>query len=165
MTGRYCSAIAIAVAIVSIAGCSSPRNPDTTPRSINEVFSKHSVEALRNADEFRVDRITRTPEGSTSEFGLKEYRVVQPGRSLTVEESEKLREVLLNPRTYTTMPYLCVLEPEYVFTLAGIDTTRYFIIGNDCHLAALQTASSREDVNLTEKTSTLLSAICEHAFQ
>lgn len=164
MTVHYCSAIALAVAFVSITGCSSSKESDT-PSSLREIYSEQAIAALKRAGEMRVDRITRTPEGSISEFGLKEYRVVQPGRSLTAEEMEKLREVLLNPRTYTTTGYLCILEPEYAFTLAGIDTTRYFIIGNDCHLAVLQTANSREDVNLTEKTSTLLSAICEHAFQ
>jgi len=164
MTLHCCRAIALAVAIVSITGCSSSKKSDT-PSSLREIYSEQAIGALKNASEMRVDRITRTSEGASSDFELKEYRVVQPGRSLTAEEMEKLREVLLSPRTYTTMPYECYLEPEYAFTLAGIDTTRYFIIGNDCHLAALQTASSREDVNLTEKTSTLLSAICEHAFQ
>jgi len=124
MTVRHCSAIAIAVAIVSIAGCSSSKKTNTP--SLREIYSEQAIAALKSAGEMRVDRITRTPQDSISEFGLKEYRVVQPGRSLTAED---------------------------------------FIVGNDCHLAVLQTANSREDVNLTEKTSTLLSAICEHAFQ
>jgi len=161
---RLCVITAVVLCCLATLQCSSHQKTNT-PSSLSEIYSQPAIAALKSAGAIRVDRITRTQQGSLSEFGLKEYRVVQPGRALTAEESEKLREVLLNPRTYTTMPYECYLEPEYAFTLAGIDTTRYFIIGNDCHLAALQTASSREDVNLTEKTSTLLSAICEHAFQ
>ena len=97
MTLHCCRAIALAVAIVSITGCSSSKKSDT-PSSLREIYSEQAIGALKNASEMRVDRITRTSEGASSDFELKEYRVVQPGRSLTAEEMEKLREVLPSVR-------------------------------------------------------------------
>lgn len=63
------------------------------------------------------------------------------------------------------MPYLCEFDPRVAFTLAGSDSSYYFVLANDCHLAAIQTAHSREDVNLTEKTAVVLGAFCETLFQ
>ncbi|HET6462599.1 MAG TPA: hypothetical protein VFH33_02270, partial [Candidatus Krumholzibacteria bacterium] len=77
----------------------------------------------------------------------------------------RLRKLLLDPNSYTTTPYDCEFDPQVAFTLTGSDSSCYFVMANDCHLAALQTVHSREDVNLTEKTATILGAFCETLFQ
>ena len=149
--------------------CSSDKKtdkPSYTPSSLNAIYSEGSIAALHGTGEIRADRITRAADSSSDgSFALNEYRLVRPGRVLSDEEAARLRKLLLDPNSYTTMPYMCAFDAQVAFTLAGSDSSYYFVLANDCHLAALQTAHSREDVNLTEKTSTVLGAFCEALFQ
>jgi hypothetical protein len=139
-----------------------------TPSSLSEIYSGQTVAALKSRAQIHVDRIKRVENWSSGVldlFDLDEYQVVHRGRVLTAEEAERLRKLLLDSNSYTTMPYLCVFDPQFAFSLAGSDSTFYFVLANDCHLAAMQTVHSRQDVNLTEKTSVVLGAFCEALFQ
>lgn len=146
--------------------CSSKTKTNNTPSSIGAIYNEQTIAALHGTGEIRVDRITRAADLSSDVFfDLNEYRLVRPGRVLSDEEAARLRKLLLDPNSYTTMPYECAFDAQVAFTLAGDDSSYYFVLANDCHLAALQTAHSREDVNLTEKTATVLGAFCEALFQ
>ncbi len=157
------------LSILATLHCSSDnkQTKSYTPSSLSEIYSEGSISALRGTGNIRVDRIARLGAKDVPDnlFDLKEYRLIQPGRVLSIEEATRLRKLLLDPNSYTTMPWECLFDPQVAFTLAGEDSSYYFVLANDCHLAAMQTSHSREHVNLTEKTSVVLGAFCEALFQ
>lgn len=162
----------IAFLIVTTLGCyanenSAPRPAinSSGPDAIYSIYSQHSVAALQRPKEIRVDRVARAGNSSSYPFALNEYRLVQPGRVLSTDEARQLRRVLLDPASYTADSYKSEFDPRYAFTFTTVDSTHYFVLANECHLAAMQTAHSREGVNLTEKAARELGAFCQALFQ
>ena len=161
---RFLIVVGTAVCALAALQCASEKKTNT-PSSLSAIYGENSIAALRGTREIRVDRIARGEHADDEDFVLDEYRLVKSGRVLSSEEATRLRQLLLDPNSYTTMPYLCVFEPQVAFTLTGDDSSCYFVLANDCHLAALQTVHSREDVTLTEKSATILGAFTEALFQ
>jgi hypothetical protein len=162
----------IALLLVTTLGCyanenSAPRPAinRNSPNPLYSIYSQHAVAALQRPKEIRVDEIARDGNSSSGLFALNEYRLIQPGRVLSPDEARQLRRVLLDPASYTADSYLCEFAPRYAFTFTTVDSTHYFVLANECHLAAMQTAHSRENVNLTEEAALKLGAFCEALFQ
>lgn len=154
------------VCAVATLQCSSNQQTNT-PSSLKALYSESSIAALRGTGEIRVDGIAsdRGGQSALQKFALDEYRLVQPGRVLSGEEAKRLRTLLLDPNSYSKERPQCEFDPQFAFALTEDDSIYYFITGNDCHLATMQTSHTREHVVFTEKAGTILGAFCEALFQ
>jgi hypothetical protein len=156
-----------AVTLLTVASLSQC-NPssDKTPSSIDQVYRAGTLAALRYDGDIRVDRVGRPSPGDSLQvlFELRDYSLVASGRLLTANEAATLRRSLLDPRTYTKVPYLCIFDPEFAFSMSHDTNTVYVVLGTECHQAGIHRADSTEFSNLTEEASKELRTFCDGLF-
>jgi hypothetical protein len=163
VTDRVLTAVA-SLAVASALQCNP--STDKTPSSIAEVYQVGTLAVIEADSKIRIDRVVRSSLSDSSDvlFEKRDYRLVEHGRLLNSDEAATLRKKLLDPRTYTTVPWMCIFDPEFAFSLIHGTSTVYVVLGTECHQAVIHQGDSIAFSNLTEQASKELEVFCQELF-